>query len=197
MSSTVSIAVKDVLSKKWARRIIVLIVVVLSILVAWRIGSSIGNEKELHKRIDDAGAWAPVFFVILMILIVPIGVPPILFVLTAIVVWPSPLAFLLIMAGAMGKSAINFHFARTLGRATLEKRMPKRLRKWDQKLAGDRIWPVVAFRLMTYLARWADWLLGISSVKPRTFYVGTFLGILPPTIMWVLLADTLKGWGFG
>lgn len=192
-------ALDRMIMNKWLRRGATVFVLALSAYLAYRIAGAMGDEDELQQRVDDAGMFGPFAFFALMSLGIPIGIPGVLFVLAATYLWPPYVSFPLLLAGCMGKAAINFHFARLIGRKAIERRMPieGRLRRWDNKLAAGAMWPVIVFRIMWYPARGGDWLLAVTSVKPRTYYLGTLIGCAVPTLSWVLLTDRLLGWGLG
>ena len=112
-----------------------------------------------------------------------------MFMVQAAVVWPLPTAMGLSWVGNMGASTIAFAMARYMARDWVQNHMPSRLRRWDGRLVGGGLFQVFLLRVVTGQLTPADWLLGVSTVRFRTFLIGTGLGIIPG----VVLATTIGG----
>ena len=137
----------------------------------------------------ERGAVGPVVFVLAMWALQPAGVPGLVFMVPAAVVWPLPQAMALSWIGNMGASTIAFAMARHLARDWVQNHTPTPLRGWDERLADGGLLQVFLLRIVTGQLTPADWLLGVSAVRLRTFLVGTGLGIVPG----IVLATTLGG----
>ena len=61
--------------------------------------------------------------------------------------------------------------------------MPPRVRRLEERLSARGFWGVVAVRSLTYLFQPVDWLIGLSSMRMRTILTGTFVGLIPPTLV--------------
>ena len=61
--------------------------------------------------------------------------------------------------------------------------MPPRIRKLERHLAKRGFAGVVVARCFTYLLQPVDWLYGLSSIPMRTVLAGTFVGLVPPTVV--------------
>ncbi len=146
----------------------------------------LGDEERLTEIVDDLGWIAPFVYTIVFTLLVPVGVPGLVFVLPAAVVFPAPVAIAVCLVAGYLSSAAGVWFARTVGRKTVEAKMPSSFRKWDERIAKRGLAAVLALRILTYLAAPADWLLGLSSISTRTIVVGTGVGLVPPTVLYVV-----------
>ncbi len=101
------------------------------------------------------------------------------------VIWAS-LASLLGCIGA-------FFYARFMGRGFITSRFPERIARVDAFLAGNtfsmtllmRLLPVGS-NLLTNLAA------GVSGIQPPPFFLGSLLGYLPQTIVFVLLGSGIQ-----
>jgi uncharacterized membrane protein YdjX (TVP38/TMEM64 family) len=137
----------------------------------------------------ERGAVGPLVFVLAMFVLQPAGVPGLVFMVPAAVVWPLPTAIVLSWIGNMGASTIAFAMARHLARDWVQDHMPTRLQGWDRRLATGGLLQVVLLRVVTGQFTPADWLLGVSTVGVGRFLVGTGIGIVPG----IVLATTVGG----
>lgn len=152
-------------------------------------------EGGLERLVRDAGPAGPVVFVVSMWLIQPFGLPGTLWIVPAGVVWAWPVAVALSWVGNMGASSIAFAFARIVGRDWVSPRLPPSIQVFDQqRLATGGTGLVVLLRVLTGQLAPADWLLGVSQVRVRTFLVGTGIGILPGILMAVLGGPPVLAW---
>ncbi len=170
------------------RRLLLIAFVITAFVVARRSGLTdlLGDEDRLQELVDDAGWLAPILYTLLFTVLVPVGVPGLVFVLPAAVVFPAPVAIAVCLVAGYLSSGAGVWFARTIGRQTVEAKMPPSFRKWDERLARRGFVAVIALRTLTYLAAPADWLLGLSSIPTRTIVVGTVVGLIPPTLLYVI-----------
>lgn len=161
---------------------------IVAVVVARRSGvlDSVTDPERLRALADDAGWWGPALFAGLFVALVPVGVPGLVFVLPAAVVFPAPLAIGVSLVGGYGSSAIGMWFARTIGRERVATRLPDRFRSWDERIAQRGLVAVIALRVLTYLAAPADWLLGLTRISTRDLVLGTGIGLVPPTLLYVL-----------
>ncbi len=175
------------------RRLLAVAVVVLALLIAHRTGAldAVTDQDHLRRLADGAGWWGPIAFSALFIALVPVGVPGLVFVLPAAVVFPAPTAIVVSLAGGYGSSAIGMWFARTIGRQHVATRLPARFRAWDDRIARRGLAAVIVLRLVTYLAAPADWVLGLTKISTRDLVLGTAIGLVPPTLLYVFAGGGL------
>ena len=146
----------------------------------------LGDQDRLQDVVDQAGWLGPVVFTGLFTALVPVGVPGLVFVLPAALVFPAPLAIVVCLVGGYTSSAIGVWFSRTVGREAVAAKLPPRFRRWDEAIARRGLTAVVALRIVTYLAAPADWLLGLSAIPTRKIVIGTAVGLVPPTLLYVI-----------
>ena len=151
------------------------------------LGDLVRDQDEFRDRIDGWGAWGPILFVALFTLLVPVGVPGLVFVVPSIVIWSAPVAFTLSLIGGVTSSAVGIVFSRYVARQSFEHRLPPRFHRFDAILSRRGLWGVVVLRVFTYLNPAADWLVGLSSVPIGRVLLGTTIGLIVPTafIVWV------------
>lgn len=151
------------------------------------------DERRLAETVDGAGPFGPLLFVGLMVLLVPLNVPGVLFVLPATLLFGTVGGIALSLVGGFLASAVGVYAARRLGRAVFEARMPPRIRRLEARLSERGFWTVVVLRMFTYLMQPIDWLCGVSSIPMRTVLAGTFVGLIPPTLVVALGGGGLLG----
>ena len=141
------------------------------------------DSERLQASVDGAGAFGPLVFLALMVLLVPLNVPGVLFVVPATLLFGTIGGVALSLVGGFLASAVGVLAARRLGRGVVEARMPARLRRIEARVSARGFWAVVLLRMFTYLMQPVDWLCGISSIPTRTVLAGTFVGLIPPTLV--------------
>jgi uncharacterized membrane protein YdjX (TVP38/TMEM64 family) len=152
--------------------------------------SFVSDGDRVEAFFTERGALGPIVFVAVMWALQPAGVPGLVFMIPAAVVWPLPTAMALSWVGNMGASTIAFVMARWLFRDWAQNHLPTRLRGWDERLAdGGGLTEVTLLRVVTGQLTPADWLLGVSNVRLGVFIVGTGIGIVPG----IVLATTIGG----
>lgn len=156
------------------------------LLGGWDLAS---DGDRLEAFFTERGALGPIVFILAMWALQPAGVPGLVFMVPAAVVWPLPTAMALSWIGNMGASTIAFAIARYLARDWVQNHMPTRLQGWDERLADGGLVQVFLLRVVTGQLTPADWLLGVSTVRLRVFLIGTGLGIIPG----IVLATTIGG----
>jgi uncharacterized membrane protein YdjX (TVP38/TMEM64 family) len=178
-----------------ARRALAVAGILGAVACLWWIATHESLETErLREAVSAAGPWGPVLFVALFALLEAFGVPGVVFIGLAIVVWPAWLAFLLIWLGSVGAACVGFAFARTVGRRWVAAHLPARFRAFDARLATSGLRYVVAVRLLFYLATPAHWLLGLSGVPFRTALLGSAIGFAPASALWAFAGGRFFAW---
>ncbi len=170
------------------RRLLGVAAAVAVFVIARRSGATelLADQNRLRDVVDQAGWLGPVVFTGLFTALVPVGVPGLVFVLPAALVFPAPLAVVVCLVGGYTSSGIGVWFSRTVGREAVAAKLPPRFRRWDDAIARRGLVAVIALRLVTYLAAPADWLLGVSAIPTRKIVIGTAIGLIPPTLLYVI-----------
>lgn len=159
------------------------------------------GDGNVERLLTETGIVGPLIFVAAMWLTQPLGIPGLVFMAPAGIVWSTPLAIALAWIGNMGASYIAFSFARWFARDWVSERIPLRMRDFDDRIESGGIWPVVLLRVVFGQLPPADWLLGVTKVSTRNFVIGTGIGIIPGVVLFVVagggileaLGDTSTG----
>lgn len=172
-------------TRRWLLRaaVVVGVVGVIAAVVTSGVLGRFSDQEELRSTIDAAGIWGPLLFVAFMVLLVPLNVPGLLFVVPATTLFGTVGGVVLSLVGGFLASTIGIVGARRLGRDAFIARLPPRLRRLEERLCERGFWAVVALRSVTFLLQPADWLCGLTRMPMRTVLAGTFVGLVPPTLV--------------
>jgi uncharacterized membrane protein YdjX (TVP38/TMEM64 family) len=140
------------------------------------------------------GTRAYVLYFVSFSLLEPLGVPALLFILPAGIVWGPWTAFALSLPAGVCAGIVGFVFARHLARDWVAARLPERLRRYDERLAENGLATVVLVRLVFFLFPPAHWFFGLSQVRFGAFVVGTAVGLVPGLLAATFLGGGLVEW---
>jgi len=172
----------------------------LALLLAAAIALAVSGAYEalaperLRATIEGLGPLGPVLFVVAFAVLEPLHFPGLIFLLTAPLVWPLPLAFALSLAGSVGAGVVALVVARWLARDWVQARMPDSFRAWDQRLAEHGFRTVVLIRLVTFLWPEAHWGIGLSSVRVTPAVVGSLVGFAPGIALFTWFGARMTAW---
>lgn len=150
--------------------------------------------ERLRALLTDSGAWGPVVVVVLFALLEPFGAPGFVFLIAAATLWPFWLALTVNWVGATGAGLIGFAFARYMGREWVSSRMPRNLRKWDERLSQRGLPFVIGYRLLFFLNPASHWALGLSQVSAPAAVAGTAIGFAPWVCIWTYFGGDILVW---
>lgn len=156
--------------------------------LAWASGAIevLLDGERMQQILTESGAWGPIGFVIAFALINPFGVPGVVFLVPASMVWPVPLALLVCWIGSTCSGLVGFAFARWVARDFVSKRIPESLARLDERIQRNEIATILTLRVFFYLNPLAHWALGLSGVSGFRVLWGTALGFIPMTCFFVL-----------
>ena len=184
-STTPTGPVRSVAPRRWLLRAAVVagLVALVYAVVSSGIVGRFSDQDELRATIEGAGVWGPLLFVGLMVLLVPLNVPGLLFVVPATTLFGTVGGVVLSLVGGFLASTVGIVGARRLGRDAFLTRLPPRLQRLEGRLCERGFWAVVALRSVTFLLQPVDWLCGLTRMPMRTVLAGTFVGLIPPTLV--------------
>lgn len=184
-------------SRRWPR-VVVALVVVAAIAALFATGSVDDlSPAALRTRLLAWGAWGPLAFLVAYALLQPIGLSSHVFIVAASLVWSPTLGMILSWTGTLIASAVAFAFARWMGREWVQRRLPARLRRWDDALAAHGFRTVLVMRLLLFTFGPMQLMLGISTVRFVPFLAATALGVLPLIALESYVGAGVIAWLFG
>lgn len=166
-------------------------------LVAWFYASggyARFDPEAMRTWIRGAGLWGGVAFVLAYSLFQPFGLNGLLFVLSAPLIWGPAEAFALSWAGSVGCALVSFALARFIARDWVQKRLPKRAQRFDERLRTHGLRTVLLLRLVFFTSPPIQYALGASRVEMKPFLLGTLAGLAPFTLLMTLLGASINVW---
>lgn len=179
---------------RWMRlaRLGAVLAVILIVAALARSGAYEGLTIEgVRQRIDSYGPLGPVVFLAAFTLLQPLGLSAHAFTIGAALIWPAPIAFSLSWAGTVGSSITSFVFSRFVARDWAQRRLPERVRRWEQRLVDRPFRTVLLLRLIFYTTPPVQLMLGASRVPFRAWLPATALGMAPTALAVTLLGQWL------
>lgn len=180
-------------ARRWLLRAAVVLAAAGVVAAVTRSGvlDGIADRDELEATVEGAGAWGPLVFLALMVVLVPLNVPGLIFVIPATTLFGTVLGIAVSLVGGFTASAVGIVGARRLGRDALVRRLPARLQRLEAVLCERGFWAVAGLRSITFLMQPFDWLCGLTRIPLRTVLGGTFVGLIPPTLLFALTGGGL------
>ncbi len=164
---------------------LVLSVAIASALIWVVIG---GDLDTVQSTVESTGAWGPVAYVALHVLLTLVPVSKNLLAGVAGALFGLAGGIALSWVGAMVSAVVTFAIARRLGRAAVASMTGPRIDRVEEIMRQQgllaviiaRVTPVIPFTVVNYGA-------GVTAVSTRDFVLGTAIGILPGTVGYAAL----------
>lgn len=161
----------------------------------WRTGLLADFDLDaLQGWVADAGPAGPLLYVALFSLLQPFGLSAHVFLVAAGMLWPTTVGLPLGLAGLMGGASVSFGFARKMGKAAVQDRIPEKLARYEQALADRGLKTVLVLRLAFFTFFPVSLAMGVSKVSWRDYLLGTLLGCVPMAVVDVVLAHEVAAW---
>jgi uncharacterized membrane protein YdjX (TVP38/TMEM64 family) len=166
-------------------KIAAVLLVVAMALTAYELGwfHELRDPRHVADRLVQLGICGYLAFIAAYGLVQPFGIPGTVFVIAAALVWPWPIAFALSLIGTMVASVVGFSFARWIARDWVERRIPPRFRKFDDRLAARGFTTVFLLRLVFWMPPLLHAFFGVSRVRFWTHFWGSLAGYLLPLFL--------------
>jgi len=172
-----------------ARRLLLAAVILAAGIAAWNADLfEYASPDRVRAAVAAAGVAGPLIFIALL---VPLNVfflagPPIWISAT---LWPTPLAIIYSIIGAIVASIGTYALARTLGRDWARSKIPARVRHYEDRLERSPMRMVATMRLLFWLNPGIDLLLAVSRVRRRDYVAATVVGMVPFTALRVVIGE--------
>ncbi len=166
-------------------------------LVAWIYASGAYERFDpasMRTWFRAAGPWGGVVFIVTYSILQPLGVNGLVFLLSAPLIWTPAEAFVLNWAGTVGTGLFSFFGARWAAREWIQQRLPRWIRRFDDRLYTRGFRTVFLLRLIFYTAPSVQWALGVSRVRFAPFLSATVVGVAPFTLLATLLGVRAAAW---
>jgi uncharacterized membrane protein YdjX (TVP38/TMEM64 family) len=152
-----------------------------------------------RERVELWSAWvqglgivAPMLFLAILVVTAVIGVPRMYPTLLIGALYSIPIALLVSIVGSTVGAAAAFLFARHMGRDFVERRFGSRFRRLFTILRDHGFSFVVLLRVVPFSNFVVtNYVCGVSSIRFPDYLIATVLGMIPSTVMFVLLGRGL------
>ena len=166
-------------------KIAAVLVVVAILVVAQQLGifRQFADPAGMKQALLELGPWGYVAFIGAYATLQPFGFPGSVFIWTAPLIWPWPVAFALSMTGTMAASVVGFLFARFVARDWVAARIPARFRRHDEALGRRAFATVFLLRLVFWMPPPLHAFFGVSQVRFWTHFWASLAGYALPLLL--------------
>ena len=166
---------------------------VLVLVVAHQLGifEQFADPTGMKRALVELGPWGYVAFIAAYALLQPFGFPGTVFIWSAPLIWPWPIAFALSMTGTMAASVVGFLFARFIARDWVAARIPEKFRRHDEALGRHAFATVFVLRFVFWMPPPLHAFFGVSRVGFATHFWGSLTGYVVPLLLVSLFGERL------
>jgi uncharacterized membrane protein YdjX (TVP38/TMEM64 family) len=162
----------------------------LVILITWR-QSGIGLRETPHlleELLRQFGLYrAALCYIVLYALRPLIFFPATLLTIASGLLFGPWLGILFTIIGENASANFAFLLARWFGRDWIDKHESPQLQQWELRLSNSGLLTVLIMRLLMLPFDAVNYGCGLTAMRQRDFAIGTFIGIMPALISFVLL----------
>jgi len=166
-------------------------IVVLGAVLAWRFGGG----ADVRATVAAAGMWAPLVFLGVHTLVTVSPVPRTIFTVAAGVLFGSVAGLLLTVTATMLSAVAAFWLVRVAGAGLVERYAPPAAVRWVRSRVEERgLLAVTSLRLIPMLPFCVvNYSAALAGVRFWPYVLGTLVGVLPGTVVIVVLGDAVLG----
>ena len=142
----------------------------------------------LQKWLDNVGLLNAAFIYIVLYAIRPLILfPATLLTVASGLIFGPWLGTLFTIIGENASANFGFSLVRWFGRESVASHSTPLISRWDEKLKQNGLVSVMTMRLIMLPFDAVNFSCGLTSIRHRDYAIGTFIGILPSLIGFVLL----------
>jgi uncharacterized membrane protein YdjX (TVP38/TMEM64 family) len=146
--------------------------------------------------IKGLGFWAPFMFIFLYAISVLFFVPASLFTSIGALIFGKWIGLIYNLLGAYLGGAVSFYIARYLLRDMASKMLSKgNFKQLDDRAANHGFSVIMYLRLMFVPFTYLNFAVGLSKIKFKDFFWGTFVGVIPGLVVVTFMVSALKELG--
>lgn len=161
----------------------------VALVVWWRSQVALTDIPQLLEHwLNEIGLLKAALIYIVIYAVRPlIMFPATLLTVTSGLIFGPWLGTLFTVVGENTSANIGFFLVRWFGRKTVEAYSTEWLARWDEKLKQNGMITVMTLRLLMLPFDAVNFGCGLTAIRHRDYAIGTFIGILPSLIGFVLL----------
>ncbi|MFC1779292.1 TVP38/TMEM64 family protein [Thermodesulfobacteriota bacterium] len=155
----------------------------------WQSGIALTSVPSLlQKWLDNVGLLNAAFIYIVLYAIRPLILfPATLLTVASGLIFGPWLGTLFTIIGENASANFGFSLVRWFGRESVATHSTPLMSRWDEKLKQNGIVSVMTMRLIMLPFDAVNFSCGLTAIRQRDYAIGTFIGILPSLIGFVLL----------
>ncbi|MBR9676797.1 TVP38/TMEM64 family protein [Candidatus Woesearchaeota archaeon] len=168
--------------RKHIYRFWLLIFIIVSFVVVYQFTalSDFFSPESLVNTIHNAGMWAILIFITLMIFGAIINVPSPLFYVASGMAFGAYFGTMISVLGAVLASIIVFGFSRALGEEVVKKVLKEKFKRFHKILDNNGLEIILISRLTPFSPYNAvNYAAGVTNISFKDYFVGTLIGIIP------------------
>jgi uncharacterized membrane protein YdjX (TVP38/TMEM64 family) len=147
--------------------------------------------ERLHDWLEQFGlARAAVTYIVLYALRPLVFFPATVLTVASGLVFGPWLGIVFTIIGENASANVAFALARWLGRDWIRGRETVGLRVWDERIRDNALMSVLMMRLIYLPFDAVNYGCGLTRMRQLDFFVGTFVGIIPAVVAFVLLGGS-------
>ena len=142
----------------------------------------------LEEWLDDVGLFNAALIYIVIYAVRPLILfPATLLTIASGLIFGPWLGTLFTIIGENASANFGFSLSRWFGREAVTSHSTEMMNRWDSKLEQNGLVAVLTMRLIMLPFDAVNFGCGLTSIRHRDYAIGTFIGILPSLIGFVLL----------
>jgi uncharacterized membrane protein YdjX (TVP38/TMEM64 family) len=171
------------------RLVILGVLIVALLLVAHLTGFTASfSQARVRSLIQSTGSWGILLFIAAFAIGELLHIPGLVFVGAAVLAFGRVRGAMLSYAGAIVSISVTFTFIRAVGGQPLGMIRNRRVQAMLARLDQRPILTVALIRLITWLAPATNYVLALSSVRFRDYFIGSAIGLaLPVSVLAALM----------
>lgn len=153
----------------------------------------------VQGQFEALGPWGPIGFVVMYAVLIVATVPGTVVTIAGAAIFPLWATYGLVLAGAMLGASASFGIGRLLGRDAIRNFLEEsdssavdKLREWTARIEDNGLLAVAYLRIAYVPFSVLNYAAPLTGVSFRDYFVGTFLGILPGTFVFVFMGNVLQ-----
>jgi uncharacterized membrane protein YdjX (TVP38/TMEM64 family) len=150
------------------------------------------TAEAVGRLLTDAGAWAPLAFIVIYAVGVCLFIPGTLLTGVGAAIFGPYWGFAWVWLGAMLGASAAFAIGRTMGREFAASLIGDRLKKYDDAIERNGFATVLYLRLIYFPFTPMNFGMGVTKVRFFDYFAGTALGIVVGTFVFTFFIGTLR-----
>jgi uncharacterized membrane protein YdjX (TVP38/TMEM64 family) len=173
-----------------------LLLIVLFLMLARFFTQRYLDPDDLQRLTQQLGLVAPLVFILVCTLLVPLFIPPLVSIGLGALSFGSIVGACYGVIGITAGSCLSFLLGRYYIHRISARFRKGRLQKWlgraDRLISYNASLTIIGLRLVFYSNAILNYVLGSTSVRMKDYLLGTLLGLMPKTFILALVFDVVN-----